>query len=69
MYPSIPTHIHLYMSKLRLLLKLMTIPMGYVYIESRICAGPRPRVFHYWCTGPAARPIGSGSYIMPIQEC
>ena len=42
--------------------------MGYVYSESRTCPRQRPRVFRYWCTEPAARPTGSGSYILPIQE-
>jgi len=67
MCPSIPIHIHPYMSKLRLLLKLMMKSMYYVYSGSRTypdhdsgCSDADPK--------PAARQTRGGSYIMSIQE-
>ena len=67
MCPSIPTHIHPHMSKPRMLLKLMMKPMCYAYNGSRTsqdhdpgCSGANPE--------PAARQIGGGFYIMPLQE-
>jgi len=42
--------------------------MGYVYSGSRAYPGSRPRMFRYWSTKPAARQIGGGSCIIPIQE-
>ena len=54
MCPSVPTHIHSYMSKSRLLLETDDETMSYVYGGSCTCLGPRPKVFHCWCyrTGP-----------------
>ena len=69
MCPSIPTHKHSYMTKPRLLLETDDETMGYVYSGSRTYPEPRPRVSRCWCTEPATRPTGSGSYIMLIQEC
>ena len=68
MCPSIPTHIHPYMSKLRLLLETDDEIMGYIYNGSLRtqdhdpgCSGADPE--------PTARQTGGGSYCMPIQEC
>jgi len=38
--PSVPIHIHPYMSKLRLLLKTDDETMGYIYSGSRTYPGP-----------------------------
>jgi len=56
------------MSKLRLLLKTDDEINGYVYSGSSACPGPQSRVFRCWCTEPATRRTGGGSYCMPIQE-
>jgi len=40
MCPSVPTHMHPYISKPRLLLKNDDETMGYIYSGSRICPGP-----------------------------
>jgi len=57
MCPSVPTHIHPYMSKLRLLLETDDETMGYIYSGSRTYPGPQPRMFRS-DPKPAARQTG-----------
>ena len=64
MCPSIPTHMHSYMRKLRLLLETNDEIMCYVYSGSVHAQGGSLLVYE-----PATRPTGSGSQIMPDQEC
>jgi len=48
MYPGVPTHIHSYMSKPKLLLETDDKTIGYVYSGSRAYTRPRPIMFHCW---------------------
>ena len=69
MCPSVPTHIHPYISKLRLLLKTDDETNGLCLQLVHAFTGSWSRVFRCWCKDSAARCIGGESYCMPIQEC
>jgi len=68
MCPSVPTHIHPYMSKLRLLLKPTRILTNNVYSGCHACPGPRSRVFRCRCTESTAGCTVGGSYLYAHQE-
>jgi len=69
MCPSVPTHIHQHMSKLRLLLKIDNETNGLCLQWSRACPRPWSRVFRCWSAEPKTRHTWGEPYIMPIQKC
>jgi len=68
MYPSDPTHIHPYMSKLRLLLKTDEETNGLCLQSVMRMPGTTVKGVPLLVYEPAASRTGGGSYIIPIQE-